>query len=116
VAPVHDRGVELVGPVPGEHRALAGVEQRRILHDDDRRLDRVERVAAVLEHLDPGIERRLERGLVGRPLLGRHLLGIERACPAVDGQRPLGGVLGERRWGHQGESDQRGEFVHGRKV
>jgi len=69
-AAVHDRGVEFVFALGGEDRALAGVEHRRVLHDDDRCLDGVERAATALEDRVPGAERLLERGVVQPLALG----------------------------------------------
>ena len=56
-ATVHDRGVKLQCAVMREDRAAPRVEVRVVLQHAHRRLDRVERAAAVRQHLRPDVER-----------------------------------------------------------
>jgi hypothetical protein len=59
---VHDRRVELVGPVISEDRALAGVEIGVVLEHAGRRFDCIERGAALGEDRRSGGKRAIERG------------------------------------------------------
>jgi len=88
VAAVHDAAVELVGLVPGEDRALAGVEIGVIFHRDDGGGDRVHRAAAVVQDLRADGQRLVQRGPDFCILLGRDLVAFEGAGPAVDCDRP----------------------------
>ena len=89
VAAVHDRGVELVDAIVGEHRAAPGVEPGIVLEHHDRGLDRVERAAAFGEHGGSRIERRPERGPVFGLLGLGHLVGRHRPRAAVNGDAPV---------------------------
>ena len=53
---IHDRGVELVAAVGGEHRTASGVEQRIVLEHADRGFDGIEARTATAQHLRPGID------------------------------------------------------------
>ena len=84
---VHDGGVELVDAGVVEHRALAGVEERRVLQDLHRRDHGVEARAAFLEHGIAGVERALEVGAVGALVFGGHRGAADHAGAAVNGDR-----------------------------
>ena len=77
-APAHDRGVVLGLAALVQHRAAARVEERIVLERDRRRLHRVERRAARLEHPPPGLGGRPQPLVVGR------LVANRAARPAVD--------------------------------
>ena len=79
VAAVHDRGIELERVVVREHRAPAGVEQRRVLEHPDGGGDGVEARSAGREHPLACEQRGGER----RPVVGLELAG-ERGA----GDRP----------------------------
>ena len=108
-AAVHDRGIELVRRVPGIDRTLARVETRLVFHDQDRRLDRVERAAAFGQHLRAGIERGLQGGAMRGVFFGRHAIARDGAGAAMDGERPPGLRMVLRRDGvRNGEREARG--------
>jgi hypothetical protein len=114
IAAVHDGGVELMGALVGEDRALAGVEQRIVLQEADHLLHRVQAGAAAREHLATDLQRRVERLQVRLLLALRDVLG-DRARPAMDGERPgwsLGGHLrrlGRHESGEDGEEKEKPE-------
>ena len=119
--PVHQRSIHLVHAFPGVNRALACVEFGIVLHRNDRRLHRVHRCSAFFENRDPGIEGRLQRGLVRGLLLLGHFVPVHRSGTAMDGDRPSwlllsvvsgGGVGGE--CGKHGR--EHGEVSHGTKT
>jgi len=89
VAAVHDGGVELVRPLVGVDRPLAGVEQRIVLQEADHLLDGVQAGAPLLEDLLADLERLVERAEIFLLLRLGHGLG-DRPGAAVDGDRPLG--------------------------
>ena len=60
-APAHDRRVVDDRAALVQRRAAAGVEDRVVLEHDHRRLDRVERVAACVQHRVAGVDRALAR-------------------------------------------------------
>ena len=78
LGPFHDRGVEFVQALMGEDRPLARVEQGRILHDLDGRLDGVEAPAAFLEG----------RGTARRPAEALRGIGASRSA-VVRGAREM---------------------------
>ena len=82
---VHHRGIEFVRLVAGEHRAVAGVEQRAVLEQADRQGDRVERAAAFGEAALAGNEDVVERGVVGVFLGIADQTAAQGAGAAVDG-------------------------------
>ena len=57
--PVHDRGIHFIGPLPRKHRSTSGVEQGIVFQQDDRGLDRLQRIAAAGENFGTGIQRGL---------------------------------------------------------
>ena len=83
---VHDRGIQFVAAVVGEHRAAGGVELRRVLQHPDRRGHRVQRRLAGLELRVAGAQCRLQRpARVG--FLRRRQSGALHAGTAVDHQQ-----------------------------
>ena len=70
---VHDRGVQLIAPIVGEHRAAPGVELWRILEHGHRGGDRVQRGLARLQLRMASAQRLLQRGARGRLVLGRQV-------------------------------------------
>ena len=56
VGPAHERGVVRDAPALIQHSAAAGVEQRVVLEDDDRGLDRGQRVAPGGQHGVAGLD------------------------------------------------------------
>ena len=98
---VHDRGVEFVVAVIGEHRALAGVEARRVLEYEDRLGDRIHAAAAAFQHRVAGIERRFEIG-AGEFFLFRGQRRADHPGAAVDHEYWHGGFSG---LGDQAERD-----------
>jgi hypothetical protein len=85
----HDRGVELVASVGGEHRALAGVEQLVVLHRHDHGLDGLGGVVAAAQDVAARFERRREPGTVRTLLLGREVRAPDRPRAAVDGEHDV---------------------------
>ena len=107
----HDRGIQLVAAFGVEHSALAGVEQRRILHHPHRGDHRLARAAAALQHGVAGVERLIERGLVFGLLGRRQVLAGDDPGAAMDDQG------GARRFGGDGcggESEGEDGGFHGR--
>ena len=100
-APIHDRGIELADALGVHDRAVAGVEERRVLHDLDRGDDRVEAGAAALEDAVADGQRFAEflaiLGLEG----GRQLLAKNDAGPAVDDEAEGGIRHGDRFGGNR---------------
>ena len=86
--PVHDRGVQFVDPVIGEHRSAPGVEQRIVLQHGHRRAHRVERRAARRQHRPAGIERGAQPRFVRRPRGLVHGLAAHRSRAAVNRNAP----------------------------
>jgi hypothetical protein len=72
VAPVHHRGVHLLGSGAGEHRAASGIEQRVVLERDHRFGHRVERAAAARQDVASGGQRAAEPCPIKRRPLGGH--------------------------------------------
>ena len=78
--------VELDAAVLGQRGATAGVELGVVLEHDDRRLDGIERGAAIGQHGVPGLDgRRRARAHA----LGALRVGDRSSRPAVDHDRDL---------------------------
>ena len=95
---VHDGGVQFADAVGVHDGALAGVEQRGILHDVDRRGDGLEGGAPFLQHGVTRVEGRGEFGPILRLECGRHLVADDHPGAAVDDEavfRGRDGVGGE---------------------
>jgi hypothetical protein len=94
---VHHGGVELVGFVVREHRAVAGVEERALLEQLHSEAGGVERAGALQQHRLRGGHDAAERVVVGLRLLGAGRGGADGAGAAVDGDH--GHVARARRVG-----------------
>ncbi len=99
---VHDRRIEFVLAIVVEHRAFARVEQRRILHDDDRFRHGIDAARAGLERVVAGVQRALELGAHGLLALGRDF-AADYAGATVDDENWGGGMghgndSGEQDW------------------
>jgi hypothetical protein len=104
-AAVHDGGVELADAIGVEHGALAGVEERGVLHDVDGGRDGLQRRTATLEHRVAGVECLREAGAILGLALGSHGAAGDDAGSAVNDQAVgPGGVLGVD--GQSGEEQQ----------
>ena len=85
---VHDRGIQFIVTVMGEHGALAGVEVRVVFQHRDRCGHRVERGLAGLQFGVAALDR-LEQGGARRGLDRGRQAGTNDTGPAVDDQHRL---------------------------
>lgn len=69
---VHDRGIEFVGAFRGEHRTFAAVEERVVLKDPQRGLNRIDGRAVAVQHGFRGFDRVRHARAVSLIALRRH--------------------------------------------
>ena len=88
-AAIHDRRIELHGSISRVARAFAGIEQRRVLHDVDRRFNRFDRRTAGSQHLVPRFQCVAQPVAIGflESRFGGEFGAIAHAATAVDDQR-----------------------------
>ena len=72
--------------VAGKDRAAPGVEQLVVFQYANRLRHRIERAAALRQHVVPGDQRASEPGAVKRLALGAHVATFQGAGAAVEGE------------------------------
>jgi hypothetical protein len=87
LAAVHDRGVELRGPLAGQRRAAAGIEELVVLEGTHGGSDGIETRAALLEDGVSEVEGGCEAIAVATFPFIRQSLSRHRAGATVDGDR-----------------------------
>ena len=85
---IHDRGVEFIFALGGEHRAAPGVEQGIVLEHAHRRGHGIERRAALVEHRAARAQRFVEPGAIGLLLFRGERAALDHPRTAVDRERP----------------------------